>query len=154
VANASEEKEHREHELAEEEAAAAENEGPESVGAAPEAQSPEEPTPTTEKEAREGQQGGPQETFDITSPADGSLSFEPAGIQAAAGTITLAYANPSPVTHNIYLEDENQEILAESEDVADGTVEITSQLSPGEYVFFCAIPGHREGGMEGTLTVE
>lgn len=25
---------------------------------------------------------------------------------------------------------------------------------PGEYVFYCTVPGHREGGMEGTLIVQ
>ena len=29
----------------------------------------------------------------------------------------------------------------------------TVELAAGEYVFFCDIPGHREGGMEGTLSV-
>lgn len=152
VANASEEKEHREQELAEEEeAAATENAGAEDVGAAPAAQATEEPTPTTAG----GEVGGrPVETLDVTSPEDGSLSFEPDGLQAAAGTITLAYENPSPVTHNINLEDENQDVLEESDDVTGGSVEITAQLSPGEYAFFCSIPGHREGGMEGVLTVD
>jgi uncharacterized cupredoxin-like copper-binding protein len=27
-------------------------------------------------------------------------------------------------------------------------------LAAGEYVFYCDVPGHRDAGMEGTLTVE
>jgi uncharacterized cupredoxin-like copper-binding protein len=32
--------------------------------------------------------------------------------------------------------------------------EVSAELVPGEYIFFCSIPGHREGGMAGVLTVE
>ena len=149
VASARDEQEHRESEQAEEEAeageeVAAEGEPPAEGGAPAEGKAPAEGQPA----------GGPAITLDVTSPDDGSLDFEPPRLSAIPGTITLAYDNPSVVTHNIYLQDAEEAVLAESEDVAGGAVEISAELPPGEYFYYCDIPGHREGGMEGTLTVQ
>lgn len=155
VAYAREEQDHREHELAQDEAEAesgvAEQEGSADAGAAPAAQE-------AEGQASEGGEpsGEPAagQTLDVTSPEDGSLAFEPDALSADAGTVTLAYDNPSPVTHNIAIEDEQSQLLAESEDVIDGAAEATAPLVPGQYLYYCTIPGHREGGMEGTLEVQ
>jgi plastocyanin len=35
-----------------------------------------------------------------------------------------------------------------------GTSTVSASLKPGTYTFYCSVPGHREGGMEGKLTVE
>jgi plastocyanin len=141
VANAREEQEHRNEELAHEEAEAAAEEPP----PPPPGGAPAPPAPPA---------GGAAQSFDVTSPDDGSLSYEPDSVQANAGEITLAYDNPSPVAHNINIEDDAGEVLAESDDVTGAATELTAPLVPGEYVFFCSIPGHREGGMEGVITVE
>jgi plastocyanin len=159
VANAAEEKEHREHEIAEEEAAA-EEEVAAAEAEAPTDVAPDQPDggtpPGAELQGEErGPAGEPTAELAVTSPEDGSLAFDPDGLEAdAPGTITLAYANPSPVPHNIALEDEGGGIVAESDTVTSGEVSVRAQLVPGEYVYFCSVPGHREGGMEGTLTVD
>ena len=158
VANAREEKEHRDEELAQEEELAAsggaEGEQEPAPGGSPSGE-PAEPTPAppggTENERRPGPPG---ETFDVTSPEDGSLVFEPDGLETAAGVITLVYDNPSPVPHNINVEDDQGETLVQSEEITGGTVEIDAEFAPGEYIYYCSIEGHRESGMEGTLTVE
>ena len=150
VASAREEQDHREAEQAEEEAEAAEG-----VSGAEGGAGAEEPEPGSPGGSPSGEpQGGPAVTLDVSSPEDGSLDFEPPRLSASPGTVTLAYDNPSPVTHNIYLQDTEETVVAESEDVVGGVVEVSAELAPGEYFFYCDIPGHREGGMEGTLTVQ
>lgn len=91
---------------------------------------------------------------EVSSPADGGLFFEPDTLQAPAGQVEIAYTNPSPVPHNVAIEVDGAP-LTESATVTDGdSATANAELEPGEYVFYCAIPGHRESGMEGTLTVE
>jgi plastocyanin len=60
--------------------------------------------------------------------------------------------NPSSVQHNIAVKNGTTE---EGPVVGQGgTSRVSANLRPGEYVFFCSVPGHEEGGMKGTLTVK
>lgn len=154
VANAAEEKEHRDAEIAEEEAAAEEALAEAPPGAPTKAPSQAEggQPPGSAGESEEANIG--TQELAITSPEDGSLAFDPDALAAEPGAITLAYANPSPVPHNVALEDEGGQQVVESDTIADDSVSVNAELVPGEYVFYCTVPGHREGGMEGTLTVE
>jgi plastocyanin len=144
-----EEQAHREAELAEEEQEA-EAEAP-AEGAATE-------TPAGQPQASEGgEQQAPaatETTLDVSSPEDGSLVFEPSGLEAKPGNLSLTYTNPSPVQHNVAVETADGNTLGETPIFADGeeTLELSS-LAPGKYVFYCAVPCHREAGMEGDLTV-
>ena len=85
--------------------------------------------------------------LDVTSPEDGGLIFEPDGLQAQAGNLTITYSNPSPVPHSLAVEGGRDSARPRR------TGGRSSQLAPGEYVFFCTVPGHREGGMEGDLAM-
>ena len=97
-------------------------------------------------------QGG-RETLKVTSPADGSLVFEPSKLTAKAGSVTIDYDNPSPVDHSVAIE-AGGKTLDESEIAADATLTATADLEPGRFVYYCTVPGHREAGMVGTLTVK
>jgi plastocyanin len=92
--------------------------------------------------------------LDVASPADGSLVFQPDGLEAQPGNLTITYDNPSPVPHSIAVATANGNVLGETQPASGGeqTLQLTD-LAPGEYVFYCTVPGHREAGMEGDLTV-
>jgi plastocyanin len=97
---------------------------------------------------------GATETLDVSSPADGGLVFEPNGLTAKPGNLTLTYDNPSPVAHSIAVATANGNVLGEVQPFTDGKQSVDlSNLAPGKYVFYCTVPGHREAGMEGNLTV-
>jgi uncharacterized cupredoxin-like copper-binding protein len=84
--------------------------------------------------------------------ADAGLAYAVTEATADAGTVTLRSVNPQVVPHNIAIENPDP---VEGEVVTDGGVsEITVELAAGTYEFYCSVPGHREAGMVGTLTVE
>jgi plastocyanin len=98
--------------------------------------------------------GAASATLDVTSPADGSLVFDPNGLQAKPGNLTITYDNPSPISHSIAVATANGNVLGQVQPFANGKQSVTvSNLAPGKYIFFCTVPGHREAGMQGNLTV-
>ena len=104
--------------------------------------------------------GGPEGTaeaengvLEIPAAESGALYFVFAEATAPAGQLTIESPNDSSVDHNIALEGNG--VDEEGPVVKDGGVsDIEVDLEPGEYTFYCSVEGHREGGMEGQLTVE
>jgi plastocyanin len=94
------------------------------------------------------------EALDVSSPADGGLVFEPNGLLGKPGNITITYDNPSPVPHSIAVATANGNVLGEVQPFTNGkeSVQLTA-VQAGKYIFYCTVPGHREAGMEGDLTV-
>jgi len=116
------------------------------------------PAPETTKEA-EGEkeaEGGTAGAASIEFEADpsGSLAFTTDEATSKAGKVTVNFTNQSAVPHDVALEDEAGETIAETEVLAEGTDSTTAELKPGKYTFYCTVPGHRQAGMEGTLTVK
>ena len=104
--------------------------------------------------------GGPEGTaeaengvLEIPAAESGALYYVFADAKAPAGQLKIESPNDSSVDHNIALEGNG--VNEEGPVVKDGKVsEIDVDLQPGEYTFFCSVEGHRQGGMEGTLTVK
>lgn len=97
---------------------------------------------------------GTVESIDVSSPADGSLVYQPNGLQAKPGNVAITYDNPSAVPHSIAVATSNGNVLGQVQPFSGGKQTVTlSNLAPGKYVFYCTVPGHREAGMQGDLTV-
>ena len=93
------------------------------------------------------------ENGELEIPATAQLAYETEQAEAEAGSLTIRSPNPSGTPHNIALEGEGVREIGEV--VTDGGVsEIKADVKPGDYVFYCSVPGHREGGMVGSLTVK
>jgi plastocyanin len=97
---------------------------------------------------------GPVTTLDVSSPSDGGLVFNPNGLKAKPGNVAIDYDNPSQVPHSIAVATANGNVIGEVQPFSGGkqTLDL-NDLKPGEYVFYCTVPGHREAGMQGDLTV-
>jgi plastocyanin len=88
----------------------------------------------------------------LSADPGGELSFDTRALEARAGQVTIRMENPSSVPHNVSIEGRGVE--EEGRTVGQGgTSTVTAELQAGEYDFYCSVAGHRQGGMEGTLTI-
>lgn len=94
-------------------------------------------------------------TLEIDADPTGRLAYVVRAATASPGRLEIRSRNDATIPHDIALQraDDGAQ-LAQGETVADGGVStITVTVRRGRYTFYCTLPGHREGGMEGTLTV-
>jgi uncharacterized cupredoxin-like copper-binding protein len=84
---------------------------------------------------------------------EGQLKFATKDLSAKAGTVTIGFANASPLPHNLTIA-QGATALGATPTFQGGTKTLTLKLAPGTYVFYCSVPGHRQAGMEGKLTVQ
>ena len=91
----------------------------------------------------------------LAIPADpgGALAYKFANADATAGQLEIDSKNDASIRHDIAIEgngvNEKGEVVSNG-----GTSKISTTLQAGEYTFYCSVPGHREAGMEGKLTVK
>jgi len=102
----------------------------------------------------EGGSAGSGTVIDFETPEGSALAYTTTEASAEAGTDTINFTNVQATPHDVAIEDEGGEEIGKTAVVSEGSASGKVKLEPGTYTFFCTIPGHREAGMEGTLTVE
>ena len=108
--------------------------------------------------AATGGGGGGGETAGATvkfeADPNGELAFTSDQVSTSAGEVTIDFNNPQSLPHDVAIEDSSGETVAQTDVISDDSATATADLKPGTYTFYCTVPGHRDAGMEGTLTVK
>jgi plastocyanin len=108
-------------------------------------------TPASTSTSASGGAAGPQS---IAADPSGSLKYTKTSLTAKAGKVTISFTNNAPLGHNLSIQQgTNGKVLGATPTFQGGTKTLTVVLKPGTYTFFCSVPGHRQAGMQGTLTV-
>jgi plastocyanin len=97
--------------------------------------------------------GGKAQTLKLVADPGGALKFDKSTLSAKAGKVTIVLDNPSSLPHAVEVEGNGVE--EETDTIGqDESADVTVDLKPGEYEYYCPVDGHKAGGMEGTLTVQ
>jgi plastocyanin len=79
-----------------------------------------------------------------------NLAFSQTEINGAPGELTVSLENKDLFWHTFTIEELGVDLRVP----VGAELAVTFEAAPGAYQFICAIPGHPEAGMVGTLTVE
>ena len=89
-------------------------------------------------------------TLEVDADPTGQLAFVTNQAQAKPGEVTVKMANKSGTPHDIVIDGKGK-----GEVVKDGGVsQFEADFAAGSYTFYCSVPGHRQAGMQGKLTVK
>lgn len=95
------------------------------------------------------------QTLKLATDPGGQIKYTTDSLSAKAGNVTIDLNNTQALSHDVAVEDSSGKELGKSSLVAQGSTSVTlSNLKPGTYTYFCTVPGHRQAGMQGTLTVK
>jgi plastocyanin len=94
--------------------------------------------------------GGGGSSVELTAT---EFKFDPSTVNVdAAGQTTFTVVNDGQVGHALEIEGQGIEEKTDTIDPGN-TTDLTVDLKPGEYEFYCPIGNHRAQGMEGKLVV-
>jgi plastocyanin len=98
--------------------------------------------------------GAASSSLSLEANPEGQLKYNTTSLSAKAGKVSIAFANMSPLGHNVTVASASGAVVGATPTFQGGSKTLALNLKPGVYKFYCTVPGHRQAGMEGTLTVK
>jgi plastocyanin len=124
-----------------------------STSASTAAETPTTSSASTSTPAPASESGG-SEKVSLEANPEGQLEYNTKSLSAKAGKVSIDFTNSSSLPHNVTIESSSGEKVGATPTFSGGSKTLAVNLKPGTYKFFCSVPGHRQAGMEGTLTVK
>lgn len=104
----------------------------------------EEPTPAATE--------APGEKVSEIAMSD-DLKFSPESVTASQGA-TITVTNDGSIDHDLKLRQGGSEAGGTELVEGGGSTTFDVEAEPGAYEMYCSVPGHEQGGMKGSFTVE
>jgi plastocyanin len=89
-------------------------------------------------------------TLQIDADPNGQLAFVTDQATGTPGQITVKMTNKSGTPHDIVIDGKGKGEVVQG----GGTSQFSADFTAGSYTFYCSVPGHRQAGMQGKLTVK
>jgi uncharacterized cupredoxin-like copper-binding protein len=89
-------------------------------------------------------------TLEIDTDKTGQLAYVTNRASATAGKLTVESKNDASIPHDIVIDGKGNGAEVQN----GGVSKFSATFAKGTYTFYCSVPGHRQAGMEGKLTVK
>jgi uncharacterized cupredoxin-like copper-binding protein len=96
--------------------------------------------------------GGGGQTLKLAADPNGKLAFDKKTLNAKSGNVTIDFSNSSGIPHAVAVTGNG--VNKSGSTITSGSNTLAVNLKPGKYTFYCPVDGHRQAGMQGTLTVK
>jgi plastocyanin len=88
--------------------------------------------------------------IEVDADPTGQLAFVTNAATGAPGQITIKMANKSGTPHDIVIDGKGKGEVVQN----GGVSQFKADFTAGSYTFYCSVPGHRQAGMQGKLTIK
>jgi uncharacterized cupredoxin-like copper-binding protein len=89
-------------------------------------------------------------SLQVDADPTGQLAFVTNKASGTSGEITVKMQNKSGTPHDIVIDGKGKGQVVQN----GGVSSFKADFAAGTYTFYCSVPGHRQAGMQGTLTVK